>query len=93
MKFFLSIFLAGIFIFISVQAYNLHSSRQALTKSLQASTIETTQLSTENEQYRRTIEFNTVDQNLIKEAQTKYNVHKPGEQMYILIPSKQATSS
>jgi hypothetical protein len=93
MRFFLSLFLGAILLFISIQAYRLYAQRHTYEKALEANALEAAQLSGENEAYRHDIEFNERDENLIKEAQTKYNVKKGGEKMFILIPPKNASSN
>jgi len=93
MRIFFSLLLAALLAFISFEGYTVARQHARLEATLSASIAESLKLSQENEQYQRQVQFNSHDENLIKEAQTKYSVKKEGETMLILIPADTTTST
>ena len=88
MRFFITLFLAIIFVFAGVQAYRLKQQRTELIQKDAALTAQASLLAAENSRLEADLEYLKSDANLTKELQTKFNYRKPDERMFMLIPAK-----
>ena len=91
MRALITIFLVAVLIFIGFQAYHLHQQTADFAKQASDLNTEANALSAENQKYSQDIQYYQNPANLGKEA-LKYNRKKPGEDLYILVPSKNAST-
>jgi len=88
MRFFIALFLAVLVVFVGVQTYRLF--RQSEQSREQATLLEreADQLSAENIQLSKDVQYYRVPQNASKELQSKANYHQPDEKLIILVPAE-----
>jgi cell division protein FtsB len=88
MRFFITLFLAIIFVFAGVQAYRLKGQRTELLQKDAALTAQASALASEKSRIEADLQYLKSDINLTKELQSKFNYRKPDEKMFMLIPAK-----
>lgn len=89
MRFFLTLFLAFVLVFIGVQAYRLYGQKADLAQKGAALEAQASALVQENRKFTGDIEYFQRDINVGKELQSKFNYRKPDEKMMILVPAPQ----
>ena len=87
MRFFIALFLAVLVFFLGAQCYRLIKQRSDYAQQAAALKKQNDELSTENAQLSRDIQFYQNPTNATKELQSKVNYKKPDEQLIILVPA------
>ena len=90
MRFFLTLFLVVVLVFIGVQAYHLYSQQSELRTQQAGLEAQASALAIENRKFSGDIDYFKNDANITKELQSKFNYRKPDEKMIILVPAESA---
>ena len=87
MRFFLALLVAGLLVFIGVQAYRLYGQQEDLRSQQSQLEAQANALAIENRKFSGDIDYLKDDANVTKELQSKFNYRKPDEKMIILVPA------
>ena len=87
MRFFLALLVAGLLVFIGVQANRLYGQQEDLRSQQSQLEAQANALAIENRKFSGDIDYLKDDANVTKELQSKFNYRKPDEKMIILVPA------
>ncbi len=72
---------------IGIQLYRLYGERAALVREAQRINDRVKTMSSENKSISEDIEYLSSFDNLVKELKSLFNYRRPGEKLYIIVPS------
>jgi predicted negative regulator of RcsB-dependent stress response len=93
MKIFVNVVLIAIISIFGWQFFNLYSQYSSLKKTSFELNAGITTLKSENSNISSDIQYFSNPENLEKELKSKTNYKKPGENMIIVVPSKDQSSA
>lgn len=76
-------------IFLASQFFVLNSEKAEYDVQVEANSAEARILEIENKELKEDLEFYQSDENLSKELRAQFNYREPGEELLILVPSKE----
>lgn len=93
MKLLITLFLGVVLVFFGIQTYDLYRDRSDLEDKIIDLTAQAGAITSENKKFGNDIEYFKNDYNLAKELQARFNYHDPDEQMFMLVPAVNATTT